>query len=179
MGFVEETGIAQFYRDARITTIYEGTTGIQGQDLVGRKFLANGGEVVADYLAEIQATAGELSTVDALADLGVALTRAVDDSHTACQWLLAHAADDRYVAGAASVNFMMMLGFVSGAWVLGQSALKAEQLLRVGQGDKAFLSAKLVTARFYSEHLLPRAACCLSAIQAGSASIMDLGEEQF
>jgi alkylation response protein AidB-like acyl-CoA dehydrogenase len=179
MGFVEETGIAQFYRDARITTIYEGTTGIQGQDLVGRKFLANQGEVLGDYLADIQETADQLSRSDQLAELGNALSGAVESCHAVSNWLLAHAAEDRNVAGAASVNFMMMLGFVSGAWVLGRSALTAERLLAAGQGDAEFLRAKLVTARFYSEHQLPRADSCKSAILAGSDSMMALHEDQF
>jgi len=179
MGYVEETGIAQFYRDARITTIYEGTTGIQGQDLVGRKFLSNKGEVLGHYLAEMQGTADELSGSEQLAELGAALSKALDSCRTVSEWLLAHAAEDRNVAGAASVNFMMMLGFVSGAWVLGRSALKAGQLLAAGQGDREFLQAKLITARFYSEHVLPRAEACRSAITAGSASMMALNEEQF
>jgi len=179
MGFVEETGIAQFYRDARITTIYEGTTGIQGQDLVGRKFLGNQGEVLGEYLAEIRQTADQLSQSDQLAGLGQALAAAIEGCQEVSRWLLAHAAEDRNVAGAASVNFMMMLGFVSGAWVLGRSAVKAEQLLAAGQGDKEFLQAKLVSARFYSEHLLPRAHMCQSAILAGSDSMMALNEDQF
>jgi alkylation response protein AidB-like acyl-CoA dehydrogenase len=179
MGYVEETGIAQFYRDARITTIYEGTTGIQGQDLVGRKFLANRGEVVGDYLAEIQGVADALNGSGGLADLGAALSGALESCRTVSQWLLDHAAEDRNVAGAASVNFMMMLGHVSGAWVLGRSALKAEQLLAAGRGDREFLLAKQATARFYSEHVLPRAEACASAILAGSGSMMALSEDQF
>jgi len=179
MGFIEESGMPQYYRDARITTIYEGTTGIQGQDLVGRKFLANNGEVVDDYLAEIEGVADSLSTSETLGDLGAALDQALDGCRTVCRWLLDNAAQDRNVAGAASVNFLMMLGFVSGAWVLGQSALKAEQMLAAGMGDREFLRAKLATARFFSEHLLPRAESCQSAILAGSDSMMELAVDQF
>ena len=179
MGYVEETGSAQYYRDARITTIYEGTTGIQANDLVGRKTLANEGAVLADLLADIEKTAKALSDVGDLAALGSALQNAVDAARRARQWLLDHAKEDRSVAGAASVNFLMLLGYVCGGWVMGQSALKAAERLEAGGGDESFLKAKIVTARFYCEHLLPRAESCLASIEAGPGSIMALAEDQF
>ena len=179
MGYVEETGSAQHYRDARITTIYEGTTGIQGQDLVGRKILSNNGELLESLLNDIQATADELKASEQLAGLGQALQTAVDSGRTARQWLLDNAGQDRNVAGGASVNLLMMLGFICGGWVIGRSALKASQMLAAGGGDEAFLQAKLVTARFYSEHLLPRADSCLTTVLAGSDSMMALHENQF
>jgi hypothetical protein len=179
MGFVEETGAAQHYRDARITTIYEGTTAIQANDIVGRKTLADNGEALAELLSEIQATAGELKQQDGLADLGAALQVGVEAGTEARQWLLDHARQDRNVAGAASVNYLMLLGYVCGGWVMGLSALKAKQLLDSGAGDESFLKAKLVTARFYCEHLLPRAGACLVTMKAGSESMMALTEEQF
>jgi len=179
MGYVEETGSAQYYRDARITTIYEGTTGIQGQDLVGRKILSNKGELLESLLNDIQATADELKASEGLAGLGQALQTAVESGRAARQWLLDNAGQDRNVAGGASVNLLMMLGFICGGWVMGRSALKASQLLTDGSGDEAFLNAKLVTARFYSEHLLPRADSCLTTVLAGSDSMMALHENQF
>jgi hypothetical protein len=179
MGFVEETGSAQFYRDARITTIYEGTTGIQGNDLVGRKTLANGGEVLADLLTDIEAVATDLSANADLSALGAALTEGIEAARTARQWLLDHAGEDRNVAGAASVNFLMLLGYVCGGWLMGQSALKASARLASGGGDASFLKAKLVTARFYCEHLLPRAGTCLAMIEAGPDSMMALASDQF
>jgi alkylation response protein AidB-like acyl-CoA dehydrogenase len=179
MGYVEETGSAQFYRDARITTIYEGTTGIQANDLVGRKTLANNGEVLAELLQDIEAVATELSGAGDLAPLGAALSDAVAVARSASQWLLDRARDDRNVAGAASVNFLMLLGYVCGGWLMGQSALRAAARLASGGGDTAFLEAKVVTARFYCEHLLPRARACLVAIEAGSESMMALAEDQF
>jgi alkylation response protein AidB-like acyl-CoA dehydrogenase len=179
MGFVEETGSAQHYRDARITTIYEGTTAIQGNDIVGRKTLANNGEVLADLLKDIQATASELLKRPELAGLGADLQRGVEEGFEAMQWLLDHAKEDRHVAGAASVNYLMLLGYLCGGWVMGLSALKAEELLQAGAGDASFLTAKLVTARFYFEHLLPRAGACLVTMKAGSESMMALTEEQF
>jgi alkylation response protein AidB-like acyl-CoA dehydrogenase len=179
MGFVEETGAAQHYRDARITTIYEGTTAIQANDIVGRKTLANNGETLAELLSDIQATADELKQQDGLADLGAALQIAVEAGSEARQWLLDHARENRNVAGAASVNYLMLLGYVCGGWVMGLSALKAKQLLDSGAGDESFLKAKLVTARFYCEHLLPRAGACLVTMTAGPESTMALAEDQF
>jgi alkylation response protein AidB-like acyl-CoA dehydrogenase len=179
MGYVEETGSAQHYRDARITTIYEGTTGIQANDLVGRKTLANDGQVLAELLRDVQATADELAHADALVDLGRSLQRGIDAALEARQWLLDHARDDRNVAGAAGVNFLMLLGYVCGGWLMGQAALRATALLESGSGDEAFLRAKLTTARFYGEHLLPRTGPCLAAITAGPGSMMELSVEQF
>jgi len=179
MGFVEETGSAQFYRDARITTIYEGTTGIQANDLVGRKTLANEGAVLADLLAEVEATVAALNADAELASLGAALAESLERARKARQWVLDHAREDRNVAGAASVNFLMLLGYLCGGWLMGQSALKASSRLAAGGGDKSFLEAKLVTARFFCEHLLPRTGACLAAVEAGAESMMALAVDQF
>jgi alkylation response protein AidB-like acyl-CoA dehydrogenase len=179
MGFVEETGSAQFYRDARITTIYEGTTGIQANDLVGRKTLANDGAVLADLLADIEVTAAALNAEPGLGALGAQLTESLEHARKARQWLLDHAREDRNVAGAAGVNFLMLLGYLCGGWLLGQSALKASARLVAGGGDQSFLQAKRITARFFCEHLLPRTGACLAAIEAGAESVMALAEDQF
>ncbi|MGK2925331.1 MAG: acyl-CoA dehydrogenase C-terminal domain-containing protein, partial [Lysobacterales bacterium] len=179
MGFVEETGSAQYYRDARITTIYEGTTAIQANDLVGRKTLANDGVVLAALLEDVRDTARALRARDALAPLGAALEAGADRAQKACQWLLENAEDDRNVAGGAGVNFLMLLGYLCGGWLMGRSALKAAERLESGGGDASFLKAKIVTARFYCEHLLPRAGACLAAIEAGPDSMMALTPEQF
>jgi hypothetical protein len=93
--------------------------------------------------------------------------------------LLDNASLDRNAAGAASVNFMMLLGYLCGGWVLAQSALKAASLLQSGKGDEAFLRGKQVTAQFYFDQFLPRTASCLVSIQAGSESMMALDVEQF
>ena len=179
MGFIEETGSAQHFRDVRITTIYEGTTGIQANDLVGRKTLANDGEVLAALLQEIGETAEQLMQVEELSNLGQALKQGVGAGSEARLWLLDNARENRNVAGAAGVNFLMLLGYVCGGWVMGLSALKAAQRLAAGGGDEAFLKAKLVTARFYCEHLLPRAGACLVSVKAGPESMMALSVDQF
>jgi alkylation response protein AidB-like acyl-CoA dehydrogenase len=179
MGYIEETGSAQFFRDARITTIYEGTTAIQANDLVGRKILADGGEALSGLLQEIQQTADQLIQSDELSGLGEALAGGVANATLAQQWLLEHAQENRNVGGAAGVNLLMLLGYVCGGWVMGITALKASELLAAGDGDSAFLNAKRVTARFYVEHYLPRAEACLASVQAGPDSIMALTDEQF
>ena len=179
MGYIEETGSAQFYRDARITTIYEGTTAIQANDLVGRKILADDGAALTALLRDIQETADALRQSEDLADLGNALADAVATAEAAGQWLLQHAAEDRSVGGAAGVNLLMLLGYVCGGWVMGRAALQALALLAGGAGDESFLQAKLVTAQFYAEHYLPRADACLATLQSGPASIMALTAEQF
>lgn len=179
MGFVEETGSAQYYRDARIATIYEGTTGIQANDLIGRKTLADNGEVLADLLKDIGFTANELLACEQTEAIGTALYEAVEAGTEARQWVLDHADENRNVAGAAGVNFLMLLGYLCGGWVMGRSALKAGQLLAAGEGDSAFLEAKQLTARFYCEHLLPRAGACLASIKAGPHSMMEMPVEQF
>jgi hypothetical protein len=179
MGYVEETGSAQHYRDARIMTIYEGTTGIQGLDLAGRKTLGDNGEALQDLLDEIQATAGEMSAIDGLATMAAALKQAADAGNEAKDWLLEHASQDRNIAGGVSVNYMMLMGYLCGGWVMGRSALKAVQLLQAGGGDQAFLETKKVTAQFYFEHLLPRTASYLATVKSGSESMMALDAEQF
>ena len=179
MGFIEETGSAQHYRDARILTIYEGTTGIQALDLVGRKTLVNGGEHLSELLTEMEATIEQLEACELFAEQAAALRDAVESGKSACEWLLENAAKDAAAAGSVSVQFMMMFGYICGGWIMGQSALKAQAQLDAGQGDAEFLQAKLVTAQYYSEHLLPRVQSALAAVKAGSTSVMALTEDQF
>ena len=179
MGYIEETGSAQFYRDARIMTIYEGTTGIQGLDLVGRKTLGDNGAALQDLLDEIQATAKAMSAVDHLSVMAESLYKAVQCGTEARAWLLENGPQDRNAAGGASVNFMMLMGYLCGGWVMGKAAIKATQMLQADGADEAFLKTKQVTAQFYFDHLLPRTASYLVPIKAGSGSMMALDAEQF
>jgi len=179
MGYIEDTGSAQHYRDVRIMTIYEGTNGIQGLDLAGRKTVGDKGEAIGDLLNEIQEGAGDISDVSSLRAMSDSLMAAVELGRKAMEWLLEHAAHDRHAAGGASVNFMMLLGYLCGGWVMGKSALKASQLLEIGGGNEAFLRAKQVTAKFYFDHLLPRTAGYFATITAGNESMMALAEDQF
>lgn len=179
MGYIEETGSAQHFRDARILPIYEGTTGIQGLDLAGRKILMDKGEALQGLLDEIQATADNMTKVTGLSTMAEALTGAVEASRQARSWLLENAAADKHAAGSISVNLMMMLGFVCGGWIMGRSTLKAAQLLEAGAGDERFLHTKQITAQFYFEHFLPRAHSYLTTITAGSESMMSLDKAMF
>jgi alkylation response protein AidB-like acyl-CoA dehydrogenase len=178
-GYIEETGSAQHVRDERIMTIYEGTTGIQGLDLAGRKTVMDKGEAVMALLDEIQADAEKVGTIDSLAGMSGQLLEAVQAGRDATMWLLENAMQDRNAIGSASVNFMMLMGFLCGGWVMANSAMKATQLLADGSSDKGFLEAKNITAQFYFDHLLPRIGAYLAAVKAGSASMMALPEEQF
>jgi len=179
MGYIEETGSAQFYRDARIMTIYEGTTGIQALDLAGRKTLGDNGAALQGLLDEIQTTAEAMSGVEGLTVMADALKKAVEEGAQARAWILENGSKDRNAAGAASVNFMMLMGYLCGGWVMGSSALIATRMLETGTDDVAFLKAKLITVQFYFEHLLPRADAYLAAVKAGSESMMALEAEQF
>ena len=176
-GFVEETGAAQHYRDARITTIYEGTTGIQATDLVGRKMLRDGGVAIRAWIAEMR----EIDTdVEArLPDQSAAYRTGVDRLERGVDWMLANAGNDFSAAGAGAVNMLMLCGVVAGAHAMTRSALAASERLGAADGEESFFSAKIVTARFYNAHILPRAGAHLAAIRAGSDAVMDLTERQF
>lgn len=180
MGFIEEAGAAQHYRDARILPIYEGTTGIQSLDFIGRKMLTNKGEVLAGLLAEMNDTATELGA-GGYPHEGViaAFEAAVAAGAEARQWILEGAAGDPALAGSVSYQFLMLYGYLTGGWLLLKSALAAQSMLAAGEGDPEFLNAKLTTVRFFCEQLLPRSGACLAAICAGSAATMALGVDQF
>lgn len=179
MGFIEETGAAQHYRDARILTIYEGTTGIQALDLVGRKTLLNQGELLTRLLDEIGETVALLQGSTTLAPQAEALGDALAAGRAALRVLLDNAKNDAHLAGSVSVNFMMLFGYLCGGWLMARSALSAQALLDSGNGDPQFLDAKRITANFYAEQLLPRVHALLAAIGSGSKSIMALDDEQF
>lgn len=179
MGFIEETGSAQHYRDARILTIYEGTTGIQALDLVGRKILMDSGESLSALIADIEETVEELYQNDQLAVQASMLRDAVNLCIEARDWLISNSQIDKSAAGSVSTYFLMMLGYICGAWIMGQASLSAIKALNEDGSDEEFLKGKLVTCQFYCEHILPRAKANFLAIQAGSPSIMGLRVDQF
>ena len=179
MGFIEETGAAQHYRDARILTIYEGTTGIQALDLAGRKILMNQGNTLARLLDEMHTTlhrwrASGLDQPQAMANFQLVLA----ETGKVRDWLLA-ADRSREDVGGASVNLLMMLGYLCGGWLMAESALKAKAQIDAAEGDPDFLGNKLISCRFYGEQLLPRALGHSAAILAGSDSIMALDADAF
>lgn len=180
MGYVEETGAAQHYRDARILPIYEGTTGIQAQDFIGRKMLSNEGRALQDLLDEMNQTLEALRQAHYPHPTVIeSLEMALEAGDKARQWVLENAAADRDLAGSAGYNFLMLFGWLTGGWLLAKGALQAQAMLASGEGDPAFLNAKLTTARYFCEHLLPRTQACLASVLAGSASIMGLTVDQF
>jgi alkylation response protein AidB-like acyl-CoA dehydrogenase len=173
MGYIEETGVAQHYRDARIAPIYEGTNGIQAIDLVGRKLPMRSGGVIADFLAQIEATAAELSGAEGdLATIGKRLADALASLRQTTDWLLANGLADVTNALAGATPYLRMCGIVTGGWLLARSAQAAQRALDEGRGDADFLRQKLVTAKFYAEQLLPQAAGLAPSVTAGPADLL-------
>jgi len=180
MGYVEETGAAQHLRDARITTIYEGTTGIQAGDLIGRKILRDRGAALNLLIEDISAAdAGFAKYGDQLATIRAAVASSNGDLVAAAKWLTENVANDPNAAGAVSVNFLMLVGTLLGGWQLARAAAAALDRLDAGTDDESFCATKIATARFYSEHVLPLTGAYRSAIEAGAGSMMALTEDQF
>jgi alkylation response protein AidB-like acyl-CoA dehydrogenase len=177
MGYIEETGAAQHLRDARIAPIYEGTNGIQANDLVGRKLARDRGEAARELISEIWATALEAagSPDFALAEIGRALAGAIAPLETATAHLVA-AEPDEAAAGAAP--YLTLFGTVAGGWLMARQALAAERRRSAAGSDQAFLDAKRATARFYAEHFLAPAPGCLAAI-TGGRTVLDFNIDQF
>jgi hypothetical protein len=180
MGFIEETGAAQHLRDSRIAPIYEGANGIQGVDLLSRKLLRDGGGAMGDLLDEMEQIDAELlATQDAdcaavqksLADGRAAL-------RSASEWLLDPKNNDLDSKFAGATPFLHLTGTVVAGWLMARAAVAAHRRVANG-GDRAFLEAKIVTARFYAEHVLPRARALLPEITEGSGSVLALSEDQF
>ncbi len=181
MGFIEETGAAQHLRDARITTIYEGTTGIQANDLIGRKIAREGGATVKAWLEHLQQFDAELakSRQPDIAKVRRALATASKALAEAVEYLLATFGKDVKAASAGAVPFLRLMGIVAGGWQLARSALIAERRLAEGKGDNAFYQAKIATARFFADQLLSQAPGLASAVTSGGAGALSLDEEQF
>lgn len=173
MGFIEETGAAQHYRDARILPIYEGTTAIQANDLLGRKVMRDGGETARLFAARIAETEATLARGDATAQaIGTQLAAARGAFEAALDWMLENARTDIDAAFAGSVPFLMLSGNLAAGWQLARGALAAQTALDAGQ-DKAFLSAKIATALFYARHILPECATEQTRILHGAQSLLD------
>ncbi|QXZ11116.1 acyl-CoA dehydrogenase [Comamonas sp. Y33R10-2] len=180
MGFIEETGAAQYYRDAKILTIYEGTTAIQANDLVGRKTARDGGETAKAIAAQIEKTEVELIASDSAVAKTVAkhLAQASQAFVQVVEFIAAHAKTDPNAVYAGSVPYLMLTGNLVAGWQLGRSVLVAEQQLKNGQ-DAAFMQAKLATAQFYAEHILTRVPGQADSVINGAASVMALPLDMF
>ncbi|MEA3010584.1 MAG: 3-(methylsulfanyl)propanoyl-CoA dehydrogenase [Sphingomonadales bacterium] len=179
-GYIREWGMEQFVRDARIAQIYEGTNGIQALDLVGRKLGANGGRAIQAFLkmlgeeiAEAKAGEGEA------AEVAAALERGVADLQTATMWLMQNGMANANHAGAAAYPYMTLTGIVCLGLMWLRMAKASSAALANGGGDKAFHEAKLVTARFFAQRMMPETGSLRRQIEAGSDTLMALPAEAF
>jgi hypothetical protein len=177
MGFVEETGAAQYLRDARITTIYEGTTGIQAMDLVGRKIAREGGATIKEWLAQLRAFDAELakSSHPDISSLRRRLAEGVEAVADSVQYILSE--KNPLAAFAGAVPFLRLVGIVAGGWQMARAALIAEK--KLPGGDANFLKAKIATGRFYGDHVLVQAPGLRDTVIDGGAGAMGLTDEQF
>ena len=171
MGFIEETGAAQYLRDARITTIYEGTTGVQAGDLVGRKTLRDGGQGARELLDEIDADNAALAALSDPRALAIAteLAAATGALRRTLAWLLASGGEDPRLPLAGSAHYLKLWGIVTGGW---QLARAARLCLEDHSIDAAFATTKLATAQFFALQILPEATALERKIVAGSASVV-------
>lgn len=177
MGYVEETGAAQHYRDARITTIYEGTTGIQANDLIGRKTLRDDGKAFRALLDDMRETEAALADRDELEVLRNALADGITGLATSVDWVLENAAQDPAVAGSIAVSLLMQTGIVAGGWQMARAADAAVTALADAAPDAAFFRAKLATAQFYAQHVMPQADAHARTLRTGIGATMSVPDE--
>jgi 3-(methylthio)propanoyl-CoA dehydrogenase len=176
MGYVEETGVAQHYRDAKIAAIYEGTNGIQALDLVGRKLPYDGGAFVKGFIGELREEADALP--ESLSSIAEHLHEAVGALEQATDWIFANAENPNDVFAGAT-PYLRLFGTVVGGAYLARGAAAAQRQLDAGEGDAAFLESKVVTARFYAEQLLPQVHGLVGPSTAGASDLYALRPEQF
>ncbi len=180
MGFIEETGAAQHLRDSRISAIYEGTTGIQANDLIGRKMAREGGATLKAVIARMRAVEAELGA-QAGEDFAAIRRRfgaGIDALARAGEWIVATYGQDVRAASAGAVPFLRLFGTVAGGWQMARAALVAQGRIAAGDTDP-FYRAKIVTTRFYADHLLTQADGLASTVIEGAAGVMALAEDMF
>ena len=180
MGFIEETGAAQFMRDARITTIYEGTTGIQANDLMGRKIAREGGATVKAVISMMLQTRSELmqQSGSGFAAIDTALGRGIEALQQATDYIVANYGKDVRAVAAGAVPFLRLMGIVCGGWMMARAALVAQGKIAAGDADP-FFPAKIATAHFYADHVMAAAAGLAQEVVQGGASALALDEAMF
>ncbi|NMG27684.1 acyl-CoA dehydrogenase [Aromatoleum evansii] len=181
MGFIEETGAAQHLRDSRITTIYEGTTAIQANDLIGRKTAREGGVTIKALIAEIRGVLPQLAehgSDDAFVAIRKSLESGIVALEAAVEYVLATYGKDIKAASVGSVPFLKLLGIVAGGWLMARAALVSSQRIAEGSTDE-FYKTKIVTSRFYADHVLPQAQALSYTVVNGAAGALALDEAQF
>jgi acyl-CoA dehydrogenase len=181
MGFIEETGAAQYLRDARITTIYEGTTGIQANDLVGRKIARESGLTAKEVLKTIRALDAELAKApgDDFKAIRSRLAAGAAAMDECVDWIVERYGKDVKAVHAGAVPFLKLAGIVGGGWQMARAALAAQAKLEKGPGDAGFLKAKVATVRFFADHILSQAPGLRDAVVQGAPGVLALADEQF
>ena len=181
MGFIEETGAAQHLRDSRITTIYEGTTAIQANDLIGRKTAREGGVTIKALIAEMRGVLGQLAehgSDEAFVAIRKSLESGIAALEAAVEYVLATYGKDIKAASVGSVPFLKLLGIVAGGWLMARAALVSSKRIAEGSTD-VFYKTKIVTSRFYADHILPQAQGLSYTVVNGAAGALALDEAQF
>jgi acyl-CoA dehydrogenase len=180
-GYMKDYPVERHLRDARITTIYEGTTAIQANDLIGRKIARENGETIAKVVAEMRAVEAELAASEGngFGAIRRSLAAGITAVEEAVAYILATYAKDVKAASVGSVPFLKLLGIVAGGWQMARAALIAQRKLAAGEGDARFYQAKIVTARFYADHVLSEAPGLSYAVVNGASGALELTEEQF
>ncbi len=179
-GYIEEWGMSQFVRDARIAMIYEGANGIQALDLVGRKLALNGGRAVQAFFKEVGDFCEENRSDEKMSGYTKGLKKGLNDLQAATMWLMQNGMKNPDNAGAASTDYMHMFGLVALGYMWAQMAKSAQTKLAEGaNGEGSFYETKLVTAKFYMERVMPETGAHLARISAGSETMMALPAEAF
>jgi hypothetical protein len=171
--------VEQYVRDARIAMIYEGTNGIQAMDLVGRKLPMNGGRAIQLFFKVVAQEVAEAKKHERLAALAEALEKANAQLQAATMWLMQNAMTNPNNAGAAAYSYMHIMGIVSVGLMWLRMASAAVRMLEAGEGEAKFLEAKLVTARFFAERIMPDAGALRRKIEGGAEAVMALEPEMF
>ena len=175
MGYIEESGVAQHYRDMRIAPIYEGTNGIQAMDLVGRKLGLRMGAVVNGHLQNMRDTDAQLEAAGKeFESMRTALAESVEALTGVTDWIMTNGLADPVQALAGATPYLRIFGTVTGGWLLTKQALAAQAELDAGSADTEYLAAKITTARFFAEQILPQAGGLVPAVQAGSSALYEV-----
>ncbi|MEC7624434.1 MAG: acyl-CoA dehydrogenase C-terminal domain-containing protein [Pseudomonadota bacterium] len=178
-GYIEEWGMSQFVRDARIAQIYEGTNGVQAMDLCGRKLAQKGGAAVQAFFKVVGDDIAEAKGDETLAPLAEAMEKALGQQQAATMWFMQNAMQNPNHLGAGAHHYMHIMGIVTLGWMWLRMAKVAQAALAAGTDDKAFYEAKLTTARYYMDRYLPDAGALRRKLETGSDSMMALGEDAF
>jgi butyryl-CoA dehydrogenase len=181
MGFIEETGAAQHYRDAKILTIYEGTTAIQANDLIGRKTVRDAGKVAKGLIVQVRATEAELAKLEGadFAAIRKHLAQGAADLEAVVDYVVANIKSDIKGVFSGSVPYLKLAGIVLGGWQMARAAVISQQKLDAGSGDAGFYKAKIGTTRFFADHFLSQSSGIRTSIIEGSAGVLALDIEQF